>query len=492
MIHWHTVSYISLPISPRRGYHYPELIPCHLFYFHSGIRTVEPFLSSRQPDDLNKAILFLTKEIYIPLTRDTPSSSPNIIQTFYYLTVCLFFRAMESKRPEDVKCCITYLRYLHGQWHGFSMKFPVPVTTVLVHILVVQVDLKLEDMDRDIEEMADLCDELLNSDISMQFLIGPIEAFAHAIHLHKGPDEVKILSETVTNCLRKAVVRLPDLHDVPMLLSQYLYFRFDDAHSDDDYEEGMAILDRIITFRGPGDEPSPYRQVALEIASLLASSRFLTYGKPEHLEHAIYRRRAFVDATSIEDPDHASRFYHLSQLEGLRLDGTANTRDALLVPPESGKVPSFRELIAAFPGPMPVKPAPIIIGASVSEIDQVTDLADIKDGIEYFRLLLISYPRNELAIVAHGGLGMSLNRAFQLTHEIGYLNEAISSTRDGVDAVGSISGQVTLVNELIRYLSTRLELLRHEEDLHELMQRFPTSARNDIAFSCDGHPRALV
>ena len=455
--------------------------PCHVSYFHSGIRTVERFLSSSQPDDLDKAILFLTKEIYIPLTRDTPSSSPKIIQTLYCLAHCSFFRAMVSKRPEDVKCCIGFFRYLHSQWHGFSMNGPLPVATALVHVLAVQVELKLEDVGCDIDEMAELCDELLNSDISIQFLIGSMEAFARAINLHlRGFVERKTFSEEVADCLRKAVVRLPDLHHVSMVLAHYLYLRFEVAHSDDDYEEGMAILDKIITFRGPGDAPSPYKKDALSMAAVLANIRFDACGKPEDLEHAIYRYRATVDVTSVGDPSRPPKIQNLSYFEGLRLDDTGNTRDAFVIPPEFGKLPSFRELIASFPGPMAVTPNPMTLVALNSRIDQLTDVADIKDGIEYFRLLLISYPRTRLAIIARMALGVSLSHAFRLTREIGYLNEAISSIRDGVNAVDSFGPRDVLVGMLILHLLTRLELLRHEEDLHELMQLFPAVAGNVI------------
>ena len=72
---------------------------------------------------------------------------------------------MESRRPEDVKSCIRYFWCLHQQWHEVSMKFPVPVAIALVHALVMQVELEIGDVDEDIEEMAGLCDELLNSDI---------------------------------------------------------------------------------------------------------------------------------------------------------------------------------------------------------------------------------------------------------------------------------------------------------------------------------------
>ena len=375
------------------------------------------------------------------------------------------------------------------------MKFPIPVSTSLVEILAVQVSLELGDVDQDIEEMADLCDELLNSDISQQFLISPITSFASAISLRfKGPAERKILSKKATDCLLKAIVRFPDLHGIATVFATSLHTRFCAAPSDDDYEAAMVMLDTVLTFRGPGDAPSPYRNIALNIAALWADSRFFAYGKPEHLEHAIYCHRTALDATSIEDPDLAVNIEFLSYLEGFRLDSRANTQEVLVVPPESGKLPPFRELIASFPGPMAAEPDPMTLYKSLINIDQVTDVADIKDGVEYFRFLLNSDPRGNLAVLAHQASSILLNRAFQLTHEIRYLNEAISSSRDGINAIDSLSERVVSVRWLISLLLTRLELLRHQEDLHELMQLFPTVANpsDDLALSRGELPNSFT
>ena len=64
------------------------------------------------------------------------------------------------------------------------MKFPIPVMAVLAQTLAVQVELNLGDVDEDIEEITDLCDELLNSDISVEFVINPIADLASAIKVY--------------------------------------------------------------------------------------------------------------------------------------------------------------------------------------------------------------------------------------------------------------------------------------------------------------------
>ena len=80
-------------------------------------------------------------------------------------------------------------------------------------------------------------------------------------------------------------------------------------------------------------------------------------------------------------------------------------------------------------------------------------------------------------------LGRLLNRAFELTHEIRFLNVAISFTRDSINAVDPLRPRVGLFEGLILFLLKRLELQGHEEDLQELMQLFSAVAAsgNDIA-----------
>jgi tetratricopeptide (TPR) repeat protein len=359
------------------------------------------------------------------------------------------------------------------------MKFSV--TTALSPALAVQVELELGDVDQDIEEMADLCNELLDSDISTQSLTSLIMDFARAINLNfNEPFEWKIRSVKVIDCLRKAIVRLPDLHQVSIVLARSLNNRFVAALLDDDYEEGMAILDRILTFCGPGDGPSPYRKYALCSAAMSAKARFDVYRKPENLEHAIYRYRALLDEPSIEGPDRALVIELLSYLEGLRLHRTANTQDASSIPPESAKLPSFRDTVASFSEPMAVGPTSKICIKHLDALraycsNQLTDMANIEDGIKYCRQLLVSYPRSGLTSVAQLTFGNLLNRAFERTHKIGYLNEAILATRGGINTADSLYTHVPLLLGLIILLSTRLELLYREEDFHELMQLFPTA-----------------
>ena len=469
----------------------PKADPCLLFYVCClEFGTDSHFLSSRQLDDPDELLLVFTRAIYLPLTQYTSSPFTSIIQIFYVLAVKVFIRVRDSALPraDDVRSCIKFFRYLDDQWHQVSMTFPVPVTRLLVQALALRVALDLGDVNQDIEEMADLCDELLSSDVSIRSVNNAIAELARAIAAHfQGHSEWKFHSEKVTGFLRKAILRLPELHEVSMFLARSLYDRFVIAPSDDDYQMAMVIFDAVLMFHGSEDEQSPEREEALKLAALLAFARYYTSGKPEHLEHAIYHHRVLLDGTSVEDPHRAVKMITLSRLEELRLDGKKNTRETLPILPESGKISSFGELIASLPGPMDVKPNPLeailkpIYALKPSHINQLTDVADIEHGIKYCRLLLVSYPRGELDFAAQTSLGKLLYRAFILTHDIEYLNEAISSGRDGFNAADSLSSRILLVRELILCLMTRLKVLLHKEDLDELMRLFPIAASYDLS-----------
>jgi hypothetical protein len=82
----------------------------------------------------------------------------------------------------------------------------------------------------------------------------------------KEPFGMQLPSEKGIGCLRTAIVRLPNLHEVSIVLAKSLFHRFYLTYPDDDYNAGMAILDKAISFRGPGDTPSPYQEMALRTA----------------------------------------------------------------------------------------------------------------------------------------------------------------------------------------------------------------------------------
>src|SRR6266851_8799096 len=201
----------ALSLSPRSEPTHASDV-CHL----ARARLGRYELLNRQPeDDLEQSILGFTEAIFsLPVPLDSPLPFPNIISTFYFLTFAIFLRIEKSRHPEDIKCSVIYFRYLRGLLPDIYNGFSNPVTPVLVGALALQVESKVENVDQDIDEMIDLCDELLNSDTSTDTLAGPIIAFAKTVLYHTRIVMARIPSEKVIGCLRTAKRRLPDLHKV--------------------------------------------------------------------------------------------------------------------------------------------------------------------------------------------------------------------------------------------------------------------------------------
>ena len=440
---------------------------------------------STQQNDLEESLLHFTEAICLQCPGDEHPPGLNVAQIFYFLTLAIFFRAQKSRQTEDIKYCITYLRYLRGQWHEIPIDFPSPVTATLVSAMVMQVELRLGDVAQDIEEMADLCDELLIADPLTTFLSRPVLAFAAMFSAHlEGSSGGKVPSEKVIGCLRRATMRLPDLHEVSIVLAQCLLYRLHNTHSEDDYQDGLAVLDQIISFRDPKDVPSPYAGSASAIAAQFAVTHYHMSGKPEHLEQAIYRYRTLLDGTSLEEADRPLAANTLSILEESRLPNSSVQVRALSSDSETVdlKVPSFCDLTASLNELDAVGPLPLATYNRHEDAFRaigilcLTDIADIEDGVKYCRQLLASYPRSQFAPRAHFSLGLLHFRAFECTNKIEYLDQAISSARHHLNTSDPLMFRVTSLLGLIKFLTSRLNLFRRTEDLDELMELFPMVA----------------
>ena len=444
---------------------------------------------SGQRDDFEQSALGFTEAIFLPLPHGP--CPLNIVQIFYYLTLAIFLRANQSRQPKDIKCCIFYLRYLRGQWHEVSVDIPISVTEALVRALAVQVELELGDADKDIEEIADLCDELLNSDISITFLTDPIMAFAKAVNDARleVPVDRRTPSEKVIKCLQTAAICLPDSHLVSIVLAESLLNRFVLTASEEDYQEGMAIVDKVIAFRDPGDRLSPYSKKAVELAASFALPRFMADGKPEHLEQAIYRLRALLDTTPwpFEDSDRPFFVQYLSFLQGLRFNDFSvamDFEDLLSVSSDSTEVPSFHDLFASLPELNDIRTQEESLekhynALQISSIERLTDIADIEDGVKYCRELVASYPDSALAPDAREALCLLFNHAFECTNQIEYLNEAIVAARDSIHFSNPLATRKLFHLWLTTLLLTRFKLLHHGEDLDETMELFATVANHE-------------
>ena len=446
-------------------------------------------LTGRQ-DDLDQSILHSTEAIL--LSPPQVSRLQYVVEEFNAIAFAILLRAKASQQPEDVKCCITFLRYMHRQWNGVPIHVHFPVTETLIRSLAVQVELGLGEY-QEIEEMAELCDELFGSDVMTESPTDAIVAFASAVSAHLEPtSERQPPSEDVISCLRKAALREPDLHIVPIALAGSLFVRSNTTSSDNDYKEGMDILDKIIRFRGPGSRPSPYFGEALDLAAKFDMSQYAVDGKPEHLENAIHRVDTYLDNNFHEQSSRSVTLRSLSLLRGLRSQDSSNTASAqyaISMISEFAKLPSFRDLTTSLHELDTVKPLP---NATYSKhvnalgpryIQSLTDLADIEDAVKYCRQMLASHPSSKVAPFARKALPNLFHRAFDLTNEIKYLDEAIAAARDHIKTASAalrFFRNVSLL-ELISCLSIRLHLSNSRQDLNELMHAYEMVAKNENA-----------
>jgi CHAT domain-containing protein len=478
---------LSSPISDvQRAYHVQEL----------AAMSYARYTSKRQEHDLDQSIIRFTEAIFLPPAWGL--CTLDIIKTFHYLTLAIYTRSRDTRQPEDVKRCITYLRYLHGQWHEDPNILPFPVTSVLVYALAIQVELKLGDAVQDIEEMAGLCDELLNTqaDISLVSFTEAITTFVETIAARNKESMDSggtCLPEKVIECLRKANVCLPDSHGLSVVLAQSLCVRYKESYSDDDYKEGMAILDDIVNFRGPGDMPSTHREGASDLATNFTLTRFYIHGKPEQLEQAIYHLRNLLDETFLEGPARLFFIEMLSMFEvfsclyfGGRVDFDSDPLLSSLVSDSESGRPSFRDLTASLDELKDVKSLsmpPLVKHFRALLVicwhSAHFTMTDIKDALDYCQTLLSSHPASPLCPYFHSALADLLDRAFERTEEIEYLNEAISVLRVNFNTLASLELRLHSQRRLTSCLSTRLLRLGRREDLDEVMQLFPMAAQSE-------------
>jgi CHAT domain-containing protein len=456
-----------------------------------ALALINRYSETKQQDDLEQMILRFSEAILLQIPRD--ASPLNIFEILFYLTLATLCRAQKYHHSKDVESCIMCLRYLRGQWHQVPIVLSNHVTEVLVRTLALRVELELGDADQDIEEMADLCDELLNSGMSTESLSNPILEFVRTVKYHlKDPMAGKIPSEKIIGCLQRAHIHLPDSHDVSMVFADSLLNRFFITPSDEDYNKAMSILDKVISFRFPGDRPSPHWERALESAALFAYGRFSSQGKPEHLEHAIYRCQSFLDWGSPEYPWVYQKI--LSDLHSWRLNYDKSrvmttVRDVPFMTSESpAKFPSLQDLTASLLELDPAKPFPTT--TSMKHYDalsplqypfstRLTDLGYIEDGIKYCRQVLASHPFSEIAPMARSVLPALLHRTFECTNAIEYLNGAISAARDHVNMADVAVFRVASIFMLLMFLYARFDLLHRREDLNELMQLWPMIVKQE-------------
>lgn len=443
------------------------------------------------------AILHYAQAILISLP--SAGSGQNVVGMFFFLAWALAFRSLTFKQLNDVTFCIKYLRYLQYQpLESFGIMIPPnDVKGFLVLALGVQVETGSGDVVRDVDEMMVLCQELLDSGISGEPLAGVIGALCLAVGANIGqlPDQQP--PEQMIKCLRETNMRL-DSHTYGHSLAWFLKIRFEATFSIDDYEEAMAILDKIMASRS--HENCSKSKSCVERAShlclLMAGARMYIYGELEYLEEAIDRCRAFLSIVSADDPLHLHYTRWLARLLEQRsrdLGVTEGLQEAHSIGLEVAHFPSFSHLaasLAKYTSPIPhylMKQEDLLdFVALVNSMEFAADIPDIEGAIKCCRLsLTLLHPSDPLVSHPASCLGHLLFHEFRRTDKIDYLHEAITVLRGIFKLPGAQWNHFSLSRVLLTFLFSRFSLLNDRKDLDEVMQLFSVAVNDTRASAPD-------
>ena len=451
-------------------------------HLQNSAYSILPITSSGEyslPDgrDLDTPILQFTHAVFLSSRLATKGGS-NPVLAFFLLAEALLHRSLKLQQPDDLKYCVKYLRFVQGQACETFNTAPHYSTALLVRALGLQAHLEPGHAMQDVEEMSILCHKLLTPDVPESHIKDAVADLAQAV-IKIALSRNEHPSQQVIECLRDANTRLPDLYDVGLALALSLVIRFIVTRSMDDYEDAMAVSDKTISrFHSDG---SQYPSLVSFLPPLLIMGRFAFYRDPEYLEEAIFRLRAYLGSLPLEYPLRHTLTHGLMILEKARFDEFGVTNDlqqAYSRDPEVAIIPSFSELSASLAG---FKFSSLTMGdrkrhlEAVLAVDDLTNIKDIEEAINYCRLLhmsLQSSPENPMTHLIVNQLSGVLFTAFKRTSDTKYLDESITTSRDLLKIQGVEGTHFRVVGRLITSLYTRFHLYRDKRDLHEVMDLY--------------------
>jgi CHAT domain-containing protein len=407
------------------------------------------------------------------------------------LASILLQRSQESKQPEDIQSSVIYFRYLRDQFESIET-FDISraeFATYLVVALSLKVELEIGDATEDIQEMAFLCRELLDPDMSKDYPMEAIMPFSGAVITEFEKRNAKEPSQEVIEVLRSVTIAQPDLIFFSFALARCLCTRFQISFAIDDYEEVMPILDRIIASHSPGDGLSAMEDSAIEMIMSLVLARTNTYPNPEDLENSIYRLRDLLSIPFLGNSHRSTVTYLLGSYEKQRFKYFGVTGSLV----ESRLSDSDSNIVACparYPRPGTFEWSATGSGSNEDQEDERTQLLhellpairnnevpNIDEAVRHARTLSSSShsddrnPSIPIYYFAH-----ILLESFQRGNNTEYLDEAITTFRN-------VLGMPSL--QRIRYLATQGLLIslsehfqlpghkQHKHDLDEMMQLYP-------------------
>jgi tetratricopeptide (TPR) repeat protein len=371
------------------------------------------YILSNQREDLEKEIVHLTESILLP-PASWPQHRPLILYVLFNLANALAYLSQVTKQPGDVISASKFLLHLRDQPHKIPHVPRHIVTALLVETLAFRVKLEAGNLMQNIREIAILSRELLTmetSDIDTTRLIDTIW------NVVRSKDYLGVSGQPLDEliqCLRVAMKRRPDLPQGRAAFAMSLVCRYHMTSADEDYEEAMPILDKIITSGNSQDKF--LTGFATGLAASLAMIRSQAHWSPEYLEEAIYRTRTCHSSSSFTevfshlpwDPDVAAkeRFRYFGPIEGVEGSPGPLVSGLGLETPESAQKLDEMMLLSFV-------------------ISNHGDTTMIDGAIELGRSIAASSDKTHIL----NTFGDMLHEAFVRTKKIEYLNESISVRR---------------------------------------------------------------
>ncbi|KAI9462895.1 CHAT domain-containing protein [Lactarius psammicola] len=446
---------------------------------------------SRQTEDLNKSIVHYTEAHFLP---PVSWAGPllGVVRLLFRLAFALLCRSVKLGQREVVKYRTEYLRYVRRlPLESFDVR-RIIATTLLIRALATQAELEAGDGTRNIEEMVVLCRELLTSNISADFLVGAFKPLHDAVNAEfiRGRS-IQSLDEVI-ECQRE-VVRMcsQGSHPGSIALASSLLIRFVETHSNDDYEDAIALLETILDPSQPGECPDSIRGLASLLATMLAFARSAIFQNPEYSEMAISRLRAELSSSFIDEGLYFRLAESLEEANSYILQAVDLSSSQSLA--KSGgmltELDAVRETYSTTAIQQNIQQLEILLSNNPRRTEhherllrgladwyrtkffRTNDISDIEESIKYSRLLLdATHPNGLMRVNSLCSLRNVLLVAFERTNRTNYLDESIILGYETLKAKRAQFVHFQVIQQLVSSLLTRSRLLGGTEDPHEAIR----------------------
>jgi len=314
----------------------------------------------------------------------------------------------------------------------------------------------------------------------------------------------------------------PGSHLVLFALANTLCTRFMETHSNDDYEEATALLEKILDPNRPGECPDSIRDDASSLATLLAFVRSAIFKNPEYSEVTTSRLRTLLSTSSVDEGlrlqftnalaiqarerfgqyslaesleeanSYASQIVDLSSSQSLEKSGEpfpalGAVRESYSLTMMTEKIQYLKELLSITPpGAQRHKECLIHLAEWYeSKFYSTNNVPDIEESIKYSRLSLDAthHSSDKQRLIPLTFLRNILFLAFKKTGNIRYLDESITVGYDIIELKGAQHIHFHAIHELVPSLLTREQLLGvgGREDRHEAIRLMSMAIDNQYA-----------